>query len=96
VIDIGDGGVEAFVGNGEGLAVQAEGLVAEVVVRGTGEMAKVALEAEIRGLYAEMPFARHRREVASRCEHFGDCHRPFEALIARLTAPTTTHEADAG
>ena len=95
VINVRDGGVEAFLRRGPLLAIQTKGLVAEVVVRGTGEMAEVALKAEVGGFLAEMPFARHRGEVSGRCEHFGNVDGAAKTLIARLSAPATAEETDA-
>lgn len=52
--------------------VEAEGLVAGEEVGGAGEVAPVAVEAEVGGLLGEVPFANHHGVVVGGGEDFGD------------------------
>ena len=71
MIDFGDGGVEAGVGDFPGLAVESKGIVSLEEIAGTGEVAKVAVEAKIGWFFFEMPLAGHGGEVAAVAEDFG-------------------------
>ncbi|OPZ19799.1 MAG: hypothetical protein BWZ10_00835 [candidate division BRC1 bacterium ADurb.BinA364] len=93
VIDVGDGGVESFAGNGPRFAVEAERLVALVVVARSGEMAEIALEPEIGRLLAQVPFAGHRGEIAARAERFGRRRGAVQFGVAGLNAPAPGQQA---
>jgi len=75
---VGDdvGGIKglSFVSDGDfpRFAVEAEGFVTGEEIGGPGEVAPVALEAEVGGLFGEVPFAHHHGVVVGGGENFGD------------------------
>lgn len=100
--EVGDGVrcVEWFVvegfGDGPVLAVEAEGIVAGEVVGGSGEVAPVALEAEVGGLLFEVPLADHHGVIAGGGEGLGDGGTAGEAFAAGLVAVEAGEQGNAG
>ena len=99
---VGDdvGGVEGFVfvGGGDfpGLAVEAEGVVAGEEVGGAGEVAPIAVEAEVGGLFGEVPFANHHGVVTGGGHDFGDGGSAGEFFAAGLITVEAGEEGDTG
>ena len=96
VIDFGDGGVEPGVGDFPGLAVESEGVVSLEEIAGTGEMAEVAIEAEIGRFFFEMPLAGHGGEVAAVAEDFGGGDGVGEGHVTGGDAVLSGEKRDAG
>ena len=75
---VGDnvGGVKwfSFVSSGDfpWLAVEPKGVVAGEEVGCSGEVAPVAVETKVRGLFGKMPFSDHYRMVFGGFEDLGD------------------------
>jgi hypothetical protein len=95
-IHVCDCGVEFFGWNCVWLTIEPKAFVAGKVIGGSGEVAKVALKAEVSGFLVEMPFACHPGKISGGSEDFGENDGPIQGGVTGLSAPTTTEEADTG